>query len=782
MNNKQIGLVIGSLLHDYGKILSENNGIKNYSLSGYEHIKNLGVFEEKSPVLDCIRYHRRSELENADVENNSICYITYIADNIASSTDCRSEKDGETENVRNISLESVFNVLNGNLQNYVYESSQLKEIPNFPKRENVCFDDSFYAKIVDDTDSAIKEIEFSECFVNSLLSSLEMNLSFIPSSAQTGGLRDISLYDHLKLTAAFSSCIEQYLSERNITDYRTELFIGENGFYDKKAFLVYSVDFSGIQQFIYNISSKSALKGLRARSFYLEILMETFVDELLERLNLSRANVLYTGGGHTYLLLANTESTKENISKIIEELNEWFIDTFDNSLYAAEGYSECSANDLKNIPDGSYKNVFATISKMISNRKTRRYSANQLRKLNTPDFSDHSRECVICHRMGSLNGENQCELCSALIKLSDMILDRGSHFVIVNENCNEERIKMPFGYFLTAQSPEKIKNYIENGCYVRSYSKNKDCTGKSFSKNLWIGNYSGAGNFDALVNNSRGIKRLGIIRADVDNLGQSFVSGFSETGGGKYETITRTSVFSRRLSEFFKYHINYVLEHGEFHLFDGDTHEKRNAAIIYSGGDDLFIVGGWDDIIGFAVDLYNALRKYTQDTLTVSAGIGLYHKSYPIYSFAGETEELEEFSKNYKDENQEKNAVTLFDENNTYSWTDFIEKVIGEKLNALKEFINNNDTHGKAMLYNMLDIIKDKREDRLNIARFAYLLARLEPKKKDGVISEKYKTFERRMYQWINDEKDCRQLVTAIYIYIYMNRGEEAENGNGNVK
>ena len=71
---------------------------------------------------------------------------------------------------------------------------------------------------------------------------------------------------------------------------------------------------------------------------------------------------------------------------------------------------------------------------------------------------------------------------------------------------------------------------------------------------------------------------------------------------------------------FFKYHINHLLENGEFYLKEKED-KKRNAVIVYSGGDDLFIVGSWDDIIGFAVDLYYALKKYTQGTLKISGGI-----------------------------------------------------------------------------------------------------------------------------------------------------------------
>lgn len=44
------------------------------------------------------------------------------------------------------------------------------------------------------------------------LSVLEANLTYIPSSTSKRELADISLYDHVKMTAAIASCIEQYLA------------------------------------------------------------------------------------------------------------------------------------------------------------------------------------------------------------------------------------------------------------------------------------------------------------------------------------------------------------------------------------------------------------------------------------------------------------------------------------------------------------------------------------------------------------------------------------------
>ena len=57
-------------------------------------------------------------------------------------------------------------------------------------------------------------------------------------------------------------------------------------------FLLYSMDISGIQNFINSIGDKGALKGLRARSFYLEIMMEHIIDELLDKVTLSRTNLI----------------------------------------------------------------------------------------------------------------------------------------------------------------------------------------------------------------------------------------------------------------------------------------------------------------------------------------------------------------------------------------------------------------------------------------------------------------------------------------------------------
>ena len=72
-------------------------------------------------------------------------------------------------------------------------------------------------------------------------------------------------------------------------------------------------------------------------------------------------------------------------------------------------------------------------------------------------------------------------------------------------------------------------------------------------------------------------------------------------------------------------------------------------------------------------------------------------------------------------------------------------------------------------------IIVYKDEEKINLARYAYLLARMEPGEKALDESKKlYQEFSQKMYQWMLDEKACKQAITALYIYVYTIR-ETAE-------
>lgn len=789
MTDEQIKVIVGCLLHDVGKVIfREGTDRRKHSRSGYDFLKDEAGITDLS-ILECVLYHHADGLKTAKLQANSFAYIAYIADNIAASAD-RRENDSEDVGFEiAMPLQSVFNNLNGNHQNYYYAPGMLnpKEAINYPREEKKKFDEYFYRKVKENVCSNLLGISYTQEYVNSLLGILEANLSYVPSSTSKNEMADISLYDHVKLTAAVGSCIFEYLSEKGIVDFKSELMVHAKEFYDKQVFLLYSMDVSGIQDFIYTITSKHALKTLRARSFYLEIMMEHIIDCLLEKLHLSRANLLYSGGGHCYMLLPNTERTKQIMEQYNKELNQWLKDTFTIALFVADGFAPCSSNSLKNVPDGSYSELFHSVGNAISKKKSNRYSAEDILAFNHTAMDDYTRECKVCRTIGKTDEDGLCPICSALEGFSKNILY--DEFFTVSLKQTENALPLPGGYYLTSDSQSSLKKKMENDDYfVRAYSKNQMYTGKHLATRLWVGSYTSGKDFNQLAKEAKGIDRIGVLRADVDNLGQTFVSGFeNQNNHNRYVTLSRTATLSRQLSMFFKLYLNQILSTSGYGLNDCSGKE-RNITICYSGGDDLFLVGAWNEIIEAAIDIRRSFERYTQGTLTISAGIGIYSSGYPISVIAAEVAEMEEKSK----KNKKKNSVTLLEDgefhesewngkkteisDGTYEWEELEAVVLGGKYQLLCHFFEASEDHGMNFMYHLLELIRNRKE-KINFARYVYLLSRMEPDVRAGKAGrESYAAFSRKMYEWIRKDEDSRQLKTAMTLYAYMHReGEQNE-------
>lgn len=83
----------------------------------------------------------------------------------------------------------------------------------------------------------------------------------------------------------------------------------------------------------------------------------------------------------------------------------------------------------------------------------------------------------------------------------------------------------------------------------------------------------------------------------------------------------------------------------------------------------------------------------------------------------------------------------------------------------LSESFENEQDHGKAFAYKLLDLIRNRSEkDRISFARIAYYLARLEEtsQNKDG-----FGKFKRLMIDWFNDNDEIKRAEMALMLYIY---------------
>ena len=814
MKKETLILTAASLLHDIGKVIYRAGRIdgRNHSVSGADFISEITTDRE---LIDCIRYHHGKELARVKLAEDALAYITYIADNISSGSDRRDrEVEGDPDTPRfdrALPLEPVFNTLNlapgAESRKTVYPAGVLNEKLPYPvaatgnKRS-----ETEYNECYQNIRANLKQIVFDEHYLNSLLEITETYLSYIPSSTMTKELPDISLFDHQKITAALSSNIFLFLESLGEQNYKKLLFDQDKSFYERKAFLMVSCDFSGIQKFIYNIRSKQALKAMRARSFYLEMFLEHICDEILAGIGVARTNLIYTGGGRAYLLLPNTDEAKKQLDVFERKVNAWLVAAYGTGLYLAVASVACSGNDLKNKLSrleksnvltseqaAPYKAIYQELSRRLSLKKLQRYDAETILALNRFGGQSSQRECKICGSVSRLEeDEDICNICGAFTKIAENIIKEDILIVTATEKQTALfGVELPalqgnrWMYFMTEDQTRELLKTIAGD--VRVYSKNKMCTGLNLSTKLWVGDYIKSGELEVLAGQARGIKRLAVLRADVDNLGSAFIMGFERPGYEtpeekyKYQTLSRTATFSRQMSLFFKYYINQILK-GDFDLPQyalnrtGESTKPRQVAIVYSGGDDVFIVGAWNEVIETAVDLQKAFEKYCLGSLTISAGIGVFDSKYPIARMAHETEVLEEKAK----EAPGKNSVTLFTaetktvdgwlEDHTYNWTEFTDAVVGEKLQVIREFFDHEEQErGHAFLYKLLELLRKSEQEKINIARYAYLLARLEPKR-SSLNYNAYLIFSKKMYNWIFNKCDKKQVITAIYIYVYLTR------------
>lgn len=700
-------------------------------------------------------------------------------------------------------LENVFNVFGDDGTQTFFEPQIFTgDVPVMPttdsSEENF---DGKCAQIFADLKRCLEKISLTDCAVNDLLQVLERCLSFVPAGTEQDELADISLYDHAKLTAAYSVCLQKYLDERNFDDFANlENLRGE------EIFLLVSGDVSGIQQFIYTIPSKGALKSLRGRSFYLELLLEHVADEILTAAGISRSALLYTGGGHFYLLLPNTDEVNDLLKTFADKINDRFLAHFDSRLYLALAWTPCTALEFV----GRTGEPFRRVSEKLSKAKLCRYNESQLKDLFAPESfvnktRDGYRECGICHtsakELDYYNDTDEtlaCQSCRALFLFGSRML-KCDGFIVAKKffGLLDDALPLPS---LTEELwlfPSADEKKIPSNAVVRRYEKKRDdrlLTGKI---GLWLADYvtrkenGDVLDFEELAalsgGNDSGIKRLGVLRADVDNLGAAFMCGFRN----EYSTLIRSATLSRQLAYFFKHVMNFLCAGTaeQFSLF-GEKKSPRNVHVVYSGGDDLFMVGAWDDLIELAVDVRKAFDKFTNGKLTFSGGIGFFKPKLPVAEIARKTGELEDTAK----DNPGKDSVALFgaptliksdaqqpEKPQCYSWRDFVENVCGDKLGYLVDNFNfdtlrkvestsedNRLAVGTAGLYRILTFLADSDERRksVNLARFAYLLARLNP----GENKPTYKTYENireQFYFFYKSAQHRKELRTALELVLY---------------
>ena len=751
MEERMVNQFYGALLHDIGKAVQRAENVrKKHQIVGADLLEK---FDANREITRSLRYHH-SDYMSSSLPKDSLSYITYIADNIASGTDRRSENDekGWKWNSKT-PLQDIFNRFGNEPSKRYIAPSELR--PNvvdkiLPSKVMHDYTPGEYSRGVSYFEEGLSAIEFTEEYAPSVLNLVEATMSFMPSSTNMLEVADISLYDHMKLTAAYACSILQYAEEKGIADYEKTFKNGANSFYKKQSFMLIGFRLEGVQDFIYTITSKGAHKQLRSRAFYVEMMSQWFVDSFLKKSGLTRANVLYSDTEHGYIIVGNTNDNRNIIVEAQKEFNEFLLENFGVKLYMAVGTAGFSASQvmMENSSD-EYTNIFREIDFILDKNSKNRYQASEILKLNKAGKKD-GRECAVCHSTGNMvDGQNKCELCEKLENFSTNI--QKQEFFVINDDSNG--LPVSKNAYLSTVTEDEVKKGEVQG---RIYAKNRLDTGHMQETHIWVGDYSMTNDYNSYAKrkwtmdengNSIGINCLGALMIDVDDLYAGFLSGFKIQGEGKYTTMSRYATLSRRLQSFFKLYLN-------------NFAEDKKLSIIYSEGDDVFAIGAWDDILDFVQDVYDYFKKWTDGKMTFSAGVALVESKTPINVIARETKALLDKAKL-----SGKDRITLLSEDNVFTFSEYIQDIVFDKLSVIREFFENEQDHGKAFAYKLLDLIRNRSEkDRISFARIAYYLARLEEtsQNKDG-----FGKFKRLMIDWFNDNDEIKRAEMALMLYIY---------------
>ncbi|MCM8760057.1 MAG: type III-A CRISPR-associated protein Cas10/Csm1, partial [Candidatus Omnitrophica bacterium] len=444
----------------------------------------------------------------------------------------------------------------------------------------------------------IENSDFPKIFTR-IFSLLEKYTLFVPSSSYTDQ-PNISLFHHMKSTAAIATCIyDSNLKEQEIEQIIEKFQFGHD--IDRKDFVLISGDISGIQDFIYSVTTEHALKGLRGRSFYIQMLSETIARYIIDSLELTECNLLFCGGGNFSILASNSTKALEKIEEIEKEATKKIFSIHSN-LALILGWTEL---DYKDFLADNFPNAIDRLRLDLNIKKRRKFvNALDYPTIFEPFPKNVDKELSGCEICGAeIENQGKCEFCQSFEDLAYEIKKTDTLSITRNTSRSQkiwEKLFSSLGYsysFKKTDTKDAI-NYAINDTNFLS----KNCDGWRFEPF-----YSPGGTLEEIVEKAQGDKKWAALRMDVDNLGMIFSEGLKEK-----MSISRFSMLSYMMNHFFTAGIDWI------------RREKfNNCHVVYAGGDDLFILGPWSDIPYYAIEILDKFKSYTcnNPAITISAGV-----------------------------------------------------------------------------------------------------------------------------------------------------------------
>ncbi|VEN73374.1 Type III-A CRISPR-associated protein Cas10/Csm1 [Candidatus Desulfarcum epimagneticum] len=605
---------------------------------------------------------------------------------------------------------------------------------------------------------------------------------------------DISIYDHSKTTAAIASAIYSFHAEDGSLDDDS---ISD---YDRKKFLIISGDFYGIQNFIftgYGESGKFRSKILRGRSFFVSLLSELSADMVCREFGLPVTSTLISAAGKFIILAPNTEGRRAKLDEVEKKINNWLIKIAYGETLIGFSSVEASCDDLLSA------NFADTLDRIEMAGQEKKYSCLNLGEYEqaNDDYLDRFKAdydpplCSVCHKRPSTHRPRDiaiggvklqkaaCAICRDHIFLGTNLVKKASpkdnrlfekifgRYQLEFKNghihikCHDKLVKI-WALWDSGEAPiftiKPIRGYVP----VHTAPKDQEelrlleklnhrelqeeaGSGREIPKTL---NYIACMSKNMEGDAVRGTEALGVMKADVDDLGMIMSCGIKD----QENNLSVMAAFSRQMNHYFTVFLPGCLESEKAY---------QNIYTVFAGGDDMFLIGPWNKMIDFSYQLRNKFKQYVCENPEIhfSSGITVHKAGSSIDSIAILAEEALEKSKNESSEKNRftKNSFTIFSE--TKKWAEFSDLMaIRDKL---KEWVSRKYID-KAMLHRLNRLIELAREEfhtinqktihigDLKCTKWRFMLAytierNISIKDKNIDADEKKKEIEQKIAGWI---------------------------------
>lgn len=699
-------IAAAGLFHDIGKLLDrvgiklEKQGEYNTKKCGYAHAARTAMFlQGKVGDRDYGSVFRQFE-ESGDSDNSSTSLINLAAmhhnpedsyqwiiaesDRLSSAFERiegepdeyeeylkalkEQEKElGEKASYKKLLLGNIFSEINFTQKgetkpfNSFYPLKTLSPciLPNYRLIEGKDDAKEGYRKLLEGLQSDLAKISADKLSIENIYAAicsvLEKHCWCIPAATVRkvkgqGFLKEptfVSLYDHMRTTSAIATALYTYhtdkdsLSVESIKDRNAEKFCFIQG------------DFTGIQDFIFDaggVSNKFAAKILRAKSFFVSMATEAAAYAVCDEMNIPYSSIVLNAGGKFTIITGNTDREKDAINKVSGVINQRFNKlTFGQTRFNIASIT-FSPNELTG--DG-------TEFGKLMDRLSRELEKQKLRPVVVKHVFDGYLEvrggkdvCKIC---GKHWGESEvydvmvCEHCKAfqnigqqLVKAEYVQLSKTSGYPLFGD--------WRFSFNLDVKPEEKDFTHL-------FFDISLDSEFRGFAKKR-VSNYvpkdnEGIKDFEkiaeAAVKDGRGTANLAVLKADVDNLGQIFIKGLQNN------SISKTATLSRMLDYFFTGWLQNELK-------------GKDIYTVFAGGDDLFLIGAWNQIVELSGKIAEHLKAYSGGNTNVhlSAGVILRKPVVVVREMAEDAEEALAKAKKGDSEHDNRNRINIFGQ--TVKW------------------------------------------------------------------------------------------------------------------